>query len=139
MSLPNAPDDNAELMIKACLLPRIRRWRKKIAVRLWEDYLSGLPLPIPVSPRIGLGWLQLARVAQRDLRIWEADVLELLERHGAGDHGENLPEDDVHVNNFAKCHGGWVLSSYLMPRDERILVLTRPCIRTFVLAKQDLW
>lgn len=135
-----SPDDSLERLLKHCVAPKARGWRKVTALRLWNEYLDGVNHPQPKVGRIELGRVFETRKARLVLAELELDLATFLDRHAAQDYGDATFEDVLVNEDALRRARGWLLSAYLlMPSDKRIVILTKLRCRTFVFTVSDLW
>ena len=73
--------------------------------------------------RFELGMVVATPGALEILGNLEVSPTELVERHASGDWGD-VPSEDARENEYSLKHGFRVLSSYPLPSEERIWVIT---------------
>lgn len=77
----------------------------------------------PSPPRLRLGRLVTTPGAYEALAAANVSIIDLLNRHAQGDWGDLCSEDCV-LNNLAAMTGQQVLSSYRLPGNLTIWVIT---------------
>lgn len=80
-------------------------------------------LPTQSPPRLPLGRLVTTPGAYEALAIANVSIIDLLNRHARGDWGD-LCADDRALNDLAAIAGQQVLSSYRLPGNLTVWVIT---------------
>jgi len=75
-----------------------------------------------MNPKFLLGRTVITRNALE--RLSSDDVQNALDRHVAGDWGEELPTEDVAENELSLCEGFRLLSAYRSASGEKFWVIT---------------
>ncbi|CAM2149088.1 hypothetical protein [Paraburkholderia tropica] len=85
--------------------------------------MSGSVIPLPPTPRLQLGVLVATPGALRVLQAADVSVYRLVNLHARHDWGD-VCEADRQQNELAAANGTRVLSSYPLPTNQRIWVIT---------------
>lgn len=80
-------------------------------------------IPLLPSPRLSLGLLVATPGALRTLQAADVSVYRLVNRHARRDWGD-ICEADRQQNDLALVNGARILSSYMLPGNERVWILT---------------
>ncbi|KVH31365.1 hypothetical protein [Burkholderia cepacia] len=99
--------------------------------------MSGSVIPLLPTPRLQLGMLVATPDALRVLQAADVSVYTLVNQHARHDWGD-VCEADRQQSDLAAANGARVLSSYPLPTNQRIWVITEPdCSVTTVLLPEE--